>query len=471
MFQHATEKAAVFLKSKLDGNTRIKIISHMDADGIASAAILARCLYYYNVPFTVQFTLPLEPDKIAELAKEDHDMFVFLDQGSSQIEAIHKFILAKHANVLVIDHHPGLFIEHPNLVYLNPHTCGLNGGRDVSTSSSTYSVVEQIDLRFRALAGLAAAGAIGDRQEFLTGFTGINESLVKRAIELGLIYQSEGLKLVGRTMDPVVECLRLSTRPYIVGLSGNLGACRSLIDALGISHSSTLCDFGSDVERRLADAIFARVGPLATNEDFNRTLWGKLYATTTDDLAGPRDLREYATMLDACGNLGKPEVGFAVAVGDKNALTDALAVASSYREQMLKVLDGLVKKLGSFKVLSGFRYFYFGDTISPSLIGEALSLAIESGLLPTDKPVLGLVDAGENKIKISARSVPRLAMLGVDIGRALAEAAAKVGGHGSGHDVAAAARIPRERMDEFIDKLLQAFSETGGNPDTPEEPS
>ena len=452
-FQHAAEEVASFLKSRLDGRTRIKVFSHMDADGIASAAILARCLYHYNVPFTVRFTLPLAPDEIAELAKEDHDMFIFLDQGSSQMDAIHKFILAKRRDVLVIDHHPGPSIEHPNLVHLNPHACGLNGGKDVSASGSTYSVVERVDLRFRGLVGLAIVGAMGDRQEFLDGFTGFNENLVKRAIELGLVYRSEGLRLIGRTVYPVVECLRLSIRPYILGLSGSLRACRGLVDTLGVAHESTLCNLGEEVERRLADAIFARVGPIATNEQFSHTLWGKLYSLTTDDLAGPRDLREYAAMLDACGNLGKPEVGFAAAMGDEEAVTEALGLMSSYQEQMLKALGELVKKLSSFKLLPGFRYFNFGDTIDPSFVGEALSLAIESGLIPTDRPVLGLVKAGEDKIKVSARSTRGLAAQGVNVGRAMAKTVAEVGGHGSGHDVAAAGRIPTQKIDEFLERF------------------
>jgi single-stranded-DNA-specific exonuclease len=468
-FQRAAEEVATFLKPKLDGNTSIKIVSHADADGMAAAAILARCLYSYNVPFVVRLTLPVGPDEIAELAKEDYGMFVFLDQGSAQMEIIHKFILAKHANVLLIDHHPGPFLEHPNLVYLNPHTCGLNGGRDVSASGAVYSVVEQIDLRFRSLAGLAVVGAIGDRQEFPSGFTGVNETLARRAVDLGLIYQSEGLRLVGRTLNPVVECLRLSSRPYIMGLSGNLGACRSLIDTLGIPHSSVLCNLGLEVERRLADAIFARVGPLATNEEFHHTIWGTLYTATTDDLVGPRDLREYATMLDACGSLQRPEIGVAAGVGDGATQADALALLSSYQEQMLRTMGWLVKNITSFRLEPAFRHIYCGESVAPRMMGEALSLGIESGLIPTDRPVLGMVDEGSGVVKVSARSTAGLAMQGIDVGRALAKSAAKVGGHGSGHDVAAAARIPWERMDEFVKELVHAFSSAGGDPDTTEE--
>jgi len=49
----------------------------------------------------------------------------------------------------------------------------------------------------------------------------------------------------------------------------------------------------------------------------------------------------------------------------------------------------------------------------------------------------------------------------LNVGSVISKVAAEVGGSGGGHDVAAAARISRERMDEFIAKLDQALSEAG----------
>lgn len=457
-FQRAVEEVVSFLKPRLGGDIRVKIISHADADGIAAAAIMARCLYTYNVPLNVKFARPLKPDEIAELGKGNHDFFIFLDQGSSQIEAIHKFILGRKRDVVVIDHHPGEFPEHPNLAYLNPHTCGLNGAKDVSASGAVYSVVEQLDRSFRPLVGLAIVGAIGDRQELFSGFTSINDTLVKRAIDLGFLRVGEGLRLIGRTLNQVVECLRLMTKPYIPSISGNPSACRSLVDALELSPSSTLVELGLEAERKLRDAIPARVGPPATNEEFYRTLWGATYTLVTEDLVGPRDLGEYAAMLDACANLRKPEFGFAVAVGDQSAQAEALALLNRHQEQMLRTLEWLVSHLDSFKLTPRLRYIYFGNVVDSAMVGEALSLAIESGLVATDLPILGITDVSAEEIKVSARSTPRLAMQGVDLGRALAEAAKAVGGNGGGHDVSAAARILRERMDEFIVKIDQTLS-------------
>jgi len=460
-FRRAAEEATAFLRPKLDGSVKIKIISHTDADGIASAAIMAKCLYTYNVPFTVKFGRAPNDEDIAQIAKSGHDLFIFLDQGSGQLDAINKYILTEHKDVLIIDHHPGQFLESPNLAYVNPHACGLNGATDVSGSGATFSVVEQIDFRFRPLIGLAIVGALGDRQESLSGFSGVNDTLLKRAIDFGLVRESEGLKLVRRSLSPLVECIRTSTKPYMIGLSGNLAACRSLVDTLGISHSSLIADLGLEVERRLGEAVFSRVGALATKEEFRHALWGSIYATTTEDLVGSRELQEQAAILDACGNMRKTEIGFAAAVGDGGCQMDALALLSSYQEQMLRAMGWLVSKLASFKLTSTFRYIYAGDAIDSAILGETLSLAIESALIPTEQPVIGMADTSDGHVKVSARSTPKMTMQGVNLGRAMSSAAAAVDGYGGGHDVSAAARVPRTRLDEFVIKLDNAMSGVG----------
>ena len=458
-FQRDAYETAAFLRPYLTGESRIKIITHTDADGLAAAVIFAQCLYAYNVPFHVKFTRPLEPEEIMELGKENYDLFAFIDQGSGQISAIQKFILEKERGVLILDHHPAELHEHPNLAYLNPHACGLNGAKDVSAAGVVYSVVEHVDRSFRPLIGLMAVGAIGDRQEFFSGFTGVNETLIKRAMDLDFLNSSEGLKLIGRSIFPIVDCLGLSARPYLPGISGNPAACQALVDELDIKKEDTIGKLDREVEEKLKHALLAKLGPVVENEEFCRTLWGPVYTLVVKEATGPRDVRDYVAMLDACGKLRKPELGFAAAMGDQAAQAGAVALLRDYQGQMVGALSWLTSHSGSFKVTPRMRHVYAGDAIGPTMIGEALSLAIESGMVTVDRPVFGIADINANKLKVSARATPSLAIRGVNVGRTLAKVAEAVGGSGGGHDVSAAARIPRERMDEFIVKLDQAFVE------------
>ncbi|MEM4187945.1 MAG: DHHA1 domain-containing protein [Candidatus Hadarchaeum sp.] len=460
-FRRASEEVAAFLRPRLDGKTRVKVVSHTDADGIASAAILARCLYSYNVPFTVKLWKPPSEDDIAQLGAENYGLYIFLDQGSGQLDAINKHLLARDKEVIIIDHHPGYLLEHPKLSCLNPHNCGLSGSTDVSASGSVFSVVEQLDLRFRSLISLAIVGAIGDRQEQPSGFTGVNDTLLKRSVDLGLVRESDGLRMTRRSLVPTVECLRTSIRPYLLGLSGNLSSCSSLLDSLGISHSSLISELGAEMERRLADAIFSKVGAQAVKEEFRQTLWGTILTAANEDLVGPKELGEYAALIDACGNMRKPEIGFALAVGDGSYQMDALGLLSSYHERMLEALGWLVDKLASFKLATNFRYLYTGNAIDSAILGELISLAIESALIPTDQPVVGMADTGDGFVKISGRVAPSSVATDVNLGKAIARAAAAVGGYGGGHDVSAAARIPKDRLDDFVRELDGAMESDG----------
>ncbi|MGQ9788736.1 MAG: DHH family phosphoesterase [Candidatus Hadarchaeaceae archaeon] len=460
-FRRASEEVAAFLRPRLDGKTRVKVVSHTDADGIASAAIVARCLYTYNVPFVVKLSRPVSDEDIAHLGTENYDLYLFLDQGSAQLDAINKYLLARGKKAIIIDHHPGQFFESPNLSYLNPHNYGLNGSTDVSASGAAFSVVEQLDLRFRPLVSLAIVGAIGDRQELPSGFSGINDTLLKRSIDLGFVREGEGLRLTRRSLVPAVECLRTSVRPYLLGLSGNAASCRSLLDALGISHSSLISDLGVEMERKLADAIFSKVGAPAAKEDFRYTLWGTILASNTEDFGRYKELGEYAAIIDACGNMRRPEVGFALAVGDSSYQMDALGLLSSYQEHMLRSMEWLISKIASFKSTSNFRYIYVGNAVDPAILGEMLSLAIEADLISMELPLVGIADTVDGYLKVSARATLGLVAAGVNLGQAISRAAAAVGGYGGGHDVSAAARIPSERLRDFVEELDKIMSGVG----------
>lgn len=461
--QQAADEVKGFLGPRLDGSKRIKVIAHGDADGIAAAGIIARCLYLFDVPFTLRLAKrPLNSQEIAELSKEACDVFMFLDQGTAQLEAIHRAILSKQMDVVIIDHHPGASVEHPNLVVLNPHHCGMNGAKDACAATAAYLLAEHLDARLRHLVGLALAGALGDRQYYFSGFTGANEVVEKRGVDLGLIMVEEGLKLIGRSLKPILECLRTSTRPYLPGLSGNPSACRSLLDSLGISPSAYISSLEREEQLAVYEAIAARVGKVATSEDFMHSLWGEIYIDLSDFKSQIEDIGELATTMDACSNMKKPEYGLALAIGDDSFVPEAISLLSSRQEEMLKAMRWFVRNAANIKCMRNFRYIRCGDEVEASFVGEMLSLAIESGLVEMDVPIVGITELPSGEIKVSARGTPKLAMDGVDLGRAISKAASGVGGWGGGHDVAAAGRIQKERVEEFLIRLDETLGDFRG---------
>ncbi|KXB02578.1 hypothetical protein AKJ43_01440 [candidate division MSBL1 archaeon SCGC-AAA261D19] len=456
-FLDAADEVASSLKSYIDGGERARIITHTDADGIASGSILAECLRTYDVVFHISFSRPLGSDEISELADQDYDLLIFLDQGSGQVHYIQEHLLNADLKVVILDHHPGDFSERTGLVHLNPNAYDLNGSRDVSASGVVYSVVKRIDEKFESLSELSIIGALGDRQGFPSGFSGINKKIVNHASDLGVIEVKEGLKLIGRNFS-LVDCLSSSIKPYLLGLSGNRERCRELVEDLDFDADTTLDELGPKDEEKLRDAITERI-KVTPDENFYHALWGVIYISLTKKIVEPKSLNECATILDACGKLKKPGVGFGFLLGDESSRKEVRGIFDNYQRQMIKVLEWMSSNKADFKTTPNMRYIYTEDRVGQKMIGEALSIGAESGLIELDRPVLGLADSGTDWLKVSARAPHPSRKGGPHIGNVLGEVSRKLGGHGGGHDVAAAARLPRERMDEFISEVDRAFGE------------
>jgi len=94
------KKAAELIKS-FPKDTRIRVISHYDADGISAATIICKAVYREGYNFHA--TLMRNPfDKgLERISKEENKIIIFCDMGSGQIESIEKI----NSKSIIIDHH------------------------------------------------------------------------------------------------------------------------------------------------------------------------------------------------------------------------------------------------------------------------------------------------------------------------------------------------------------------------------
>ena len=93
-------KAAGIIRS-FPTRTKIRVISHYDADGITSAAIICKALF--RAGYSFHATLMRNPfDKgLERVSKEENDLVIFCDMGSGQIETIEKM----SCKSIIVDHH------------------------------------------------------------------------------------------------------------------------------------------------------------------------------------------------------------------------------------------------------------------------------------------------------------------------------------------------------------------------------
>ena len=419
------------LKEHIENDEVIRIISHNDADGISSAAVIANALAEEKVQFHTTIIPRLKEDIVNQLRHEKYDLFIFSDMGSAFVDEFNSY----KSDVIIADHHQVSDTEaDSNVVHINPHLFDIDGSRDLSGAGSSYLAIR--DLNKKHLAYFALIGAFGDMQG-QEGFTGVNKMIVDDAIESGALEIHDGLKIVSKSSEPIFKSLAYTFSPPLPCISGDLEGSQEFLEKMGLSYGIKFTDMEDEEKDLLKDALM----------NINPDIFGDCY-TIAREVPLLRDLEEYSYILDACGKNKKFGLGLSIALGERqNALDAAIDLQRKYRDQIVKGLEW-VKREGAVQ-LSHMQYLYSEDKVLKSVMGTIASIGLSVGLLDDSNPVLGLSRLHKD-IKISGRTTREMVKRGVDLGKALQDSSNNFGGQGGGHDIAAGAMIPYESKDNFL---------------------
>jgi RecJ-like exonuclease len=269
----------------------------------------------------------------------------------------------------------------------------------------------------------------------------------------------------------VHKTLEYSFDPLIPGVTGSESGAAQFLAELGIPLNENgawrrLCDLTFDEEKKLATAII--VERLKFRHKDAADVFGDVYTFIgwPEEL---QDAREFATLLNACGRLGEPEVGLRLCLGDMAALDDSWRVMGDYKKVISDgvnwLRDGCLQEGRGVERREGAAYILGGGRIPESVIGTVVSIALSSNIIGEEKPLVGFADAGDGAggeyVKVSAR-IPR--NLNLNLRNIISGAARAVGGEGGGHQFAAGGLIPRGKEKEFIDeteKILNGLLRDG----------
>lgn len=419
------------LKEHIENDDVIRIISHNDADGISSAAVLANALAEEDVQFHTTIIPSLKGDIVNQLRHEKYDLFIFSDMGSPFIKEFNTY---KH-DVIVADHHQVNDTEaESNVVHLNPHLFGIDGSKDLCGAGSSYLTIRGLDKKH--LAYFALIGAFGDMQG-QNGFTGVNKLIVDDAIESGTLEIHEGLKIVSKSSEPIFKSLAYTFSPPLPKISGDFEGAREFLERMNLSYGIKFTDLEDEEKDLLKEALMS----------INPDIFGDCY-TVPKEVPLLRDLEEYSYILDACGKNKKQGLGLSIALGERDqALDTALKLQSQYRDQIVKGLEW-IKKQGA-EQLNSIQYLYSEDKVLKSVMGTIASIGLSVELLDDSKPVIGLSRLHKD-IKISGRTTRNMVAKGVNLGKALQDSSNNFGGTGGGHDIAAGAMVAYEFKDKFL---------------------
>lgn len=447
----------LFLEHAKKGGA-IRIVTHNDADGLSSGGIMGVAAYRAGACFRVSSEKKLDERLVEAVRDENPALVVFTDFGSGYLDIIAGGLTQP---VIVLDHHMCKDVEAPNVVHVNPMLHGIDGARDIAASGISYLFAKAMNPKNVDLSSLALVGALGDQQDKgeRRSLAGLNTMIEEDAVGAGLLEKHVSLIFYGYETRPVARAIAYTTTPYIPGLTGNEGNCVAFLKQIGIplerdGRSRALADLSEDEKRTLFSALSSHMVSTGCDPKSVHQLIGAVYTFRLEDPGTAlRSGREYASLLNACGRMGRAGVGLSICLGDRGeAMAEAQQTLDEYRRRIGSALD-LVQTVGMVQELDHVYVIRAGDRIDDTVVGVVSGILLGQGLLKGSKPILATALSDDGQVKVSARGTEELASRGLHMGRVMQAAAEALGGGGGGHDVAAGAYIPVDKEEEFIAKV------------------
>jgi single-stranded-DNA-specific exonuclease len=411
----------------------VRIISHYDADGLCAGGILSSACLRRGIPFRTSIVHGLDTSVINELTAHPHDWVLFSDLGSGALDLVERL----EGRIVVIDHHKPLR-ESKSVVQLNCHLWGIDGAFEACASTLALMIGVSLDEGNWDMAGVAVAGAIGDRQHTV-GMRGLNAEVLSAAQDRGYLRTRKGLALEGPTLGmAMAEC----NEPFFTGISGNPQGAAELAETAGLSAEASLKELDESEVCGLASLLVLRLLRQGTPEELAGGVMADRYLMPGYEA----DSNELSAVVNACGRLGREDLGLAVAMGGREALTEAREIRREYRARIMKGM--LEIKAKGVQKKPKLQYFY---TDNAQMAG-AFAALVMNYLFPGQQPTISLAREGDS-MKVSARGTRGLISRGLDLADACRKAAIASGGEGGGHNIAAGATIPLGSEMAFIDAL------------------
>jgi len=317
----------------------------------------------------------------------------------------------------------------------------------------------------KRMAHLAIVGAVGDMQDNGGGLHSLNKIIVQDAIQEGTLKVKHDLSLFGRQSRPLPQMLAYATDPVLPGLTGNIQTCSEFLQTQKIdthNHDNsqrTYVELSWEERQKLLSALYMRLLDINTPEFVIQRMIGQVYTLLKEKPKTElRDAKEYSTLLNACGRHDNSEMGVRVCLGDREAgLDEAKKLLQKHRRELREGIEFLAQK--GVEKMSDLYYFDSDGAVKESIIGVIAGMAYGARIIPPDKPVLAFAKDRDQEgwIKVSSRANWGLIRSGIHLGNAMNECSKSVGGEGGGHDIAAGARLPKDKKQDFLNAVNQLF--------------
>lgn len=428
------------------------VVHHIDADGVSSGAIAKTALARAGIAHRLLAVKSLDEHHLRIVEESRPEALWFCDLGSTthgRFTGLPK---------VVCDHHQLVRDGNEEFAgHVNPLLDGLDGG-EISGAGCALLVALAFDARNVDLLPMALVGAAADLQDRRERrFVGANSAILEHGKLLGLVEERQDLTWYGCETRPLRKFLTLATDPEIPTVSRDGRGVERMFADLGIplqadGRERTWSRLDDDERRAVRSRLVEIFLDCGLGERIER-LFRQVVNFTEEPRGSPtREPQEFGTLLNSTARYGRPEIGLAVAAGDRGAaFQESLGLLLDHRRHLAGALDAFARS--AIHEATGLQWLHLRDQVRDTVIGIVCGMALDSLGLRRDLVLVGLAWTPDGRTKISARAPHELGGR-VDLSVALREAAAAaVGGQGGGHPGAAGATIPRACEAEFVRAL------------------
>jgi RecJ-like exonuclease len=351
--------------------------------------------------------------------------------------------------------------EADNIIHINPMLHGIDGAKEISASGVCYLLAKFIDSENIDLACLGIIGALGDQQDKgdRKSLLGLNKLIESDAEKNHLLQKQVGLIFYGYETRPIAKAIAYTTIPYIPELSGSEGNCVAFLKQIGLrivegERLRALSDLSNDEKMMLFSSLSNHMVSTGCDSSSIHQLIGTIYTLKLEDPSTPlRNGREFGSLLNACGRMGKQGVGLSIVIGDRE---EAMFIAQETLDEYRRTIGRALDWVQMYEKVEEREHIYViraEDNINDAVIGVISGILLSQGILKKMKPIIATAYSEDEQCKVSARGIEELVGKGLHMGMVLQAAAGKVQGGGGGHDIAAGAYIPINQESNFLDEV------------------
>ena len=444
------------ISDHIRSNKDIFVITHIDCDGLTSGAIITKALIRAGAKVTVRTTKEMSLQVIKNMQADSRALHIITDLGGGFAKLFDESL---EQNWFVLDHHEIPEEEHDIDGVINAWKYGINGGTEICAGGMAFLAAKSMDKRNLDLASIAVVSALGDRQDQgeKKSFLGKNAEIIEEAKSQGTLQVDMDLLLVGRETRPLVDALAFTSQPFIEGLTWNRDSSLALFKSAGIELKDggrwrTSSDLTDDEKRLLIESI-TKFASSQNATQIMEELIGHTYTFPAEERRSfLRDAREFSTMLNSCGRIGRSGVGIAICMGDRNRmLQEGENILLEYRKLIRDYMNILTNE--RWRISDSAKCVMVnGEGVIPETMTGTISSLLAGSPKNAGKIIILRTNSEENTIKFSSRKSIGC-KTDVNLSALMKSGAEKFNGIGGGHDAAAGAKITKDKLDGFLDYL------------------